>query len=223
MAVDPIEVANAMLLTSTCLKRKEGGVVVDNATGNVKAVLRSQCPLSTPRCMHENASSCPCYVSALADAAIQGTESLKNTSIYVATEKYPPDLSDSYLAKVLNFCGAKYISEFPAESISHNSSNISNKEEVNKGSSSKSKVKRTRKTKLYGVGVCPTCGDEFDKKSPTQVYCNHYKIGICKICGKVFQYKCEGKDKPVTCGSPECVYEARSRHMIEVNRRKWSK
>ena len=66
-------------------------------------------------------------------------------------------------------------------------------------------VKPGSKPKLYGTATCPLCGDAFDRKSPRQKYCNHWKIGICESCHKVFQYKCDGKKKPRTCGDRKCV------------------
>lgn len=74
------------------------------------------------------------------------------------------------------------------------------------------------KPKLYGTTTCPVCGDTFDRKSPRQKYCNHPKIAVCKVCHKVFQYRCDGKDKPVTCGSPQCVKAIRRQHVLDMNK-----
>lgn len=79
-------------------------------------------------------------------------------------------------------------------------------------------VKPCFKPKLYGTTTCPVCGDTFDRKSPRQKYCNHPKIAVCKVCHKVFQYRCDGKDKPVTCGNPECVKAVRRQHVLDMNK-----
>lgn len=85
-----------------------------------------------------------------------------------------------------------------------------------KESDSKNVIVIKLKRKEYSVKnpktlECPTCGDVFEQSYPRQKYCNHWKIGICESCHKVFQYKCDGKKKPRTCGDRKCVDALRVR------------
>lgn len=108
--VDVFQVANAMAMTSTCCKCKEGGVVVDTATGNVVSVCRSRCTHGYSSCAHKYARDCPCFVSAYGDLVVQGTEKLKGTQIYVVSESYPTPVDGSELTRYLSLCGADVIS-----------------------------------------------------------------------------------------------------------------
>lgn len=212
--IDVFQICNAIAQTSTCSKCKEGGVVTDNSTGNVVSFIRSYCTCNSKSCKHQDASKCPCYVSALGDAVVQGTGCLKNTSITLVSEHYPVGYQDSYLLKLLSLCGTSSISYNRIGSKS-TSANCADKKV-------KKKVNTSSRKKIYGTGTCPACGDQFDKVSHMQKYCNHWKIGICEVCGKVFQYKCEGKEKPKTCGSKECVHEIRRRHVMDLAKRRKS-
>ena len=68
---------------------------------------------------------------------------------------------------------------------------------------------------------CPTCGDVFEQSYPRQKYCNHWKIGICESCHKVFQYKCDGKKKPKTCGDRKCVDKLRVRIISDARKKRF--
>ena len=209
--VDVFQICNAVAQTSTCSKCKEGGVVTDNSTGNVVRFIRSYCTCNSKSCKHQSAHKCPCYVSALGDSVVQGTDCLKNTSITLVSEHYPIGYQDSYLSNLISLCGS---------SISYNRIGSKNSVVNNADRKVKKKVKKnvntSSKKKIYGAGTCPACGDQFDKASPVQKYCNHWKIGICEVCGKVFQYKCTYKGKPKTCGSKKCVHEIRLRHVMDL-------
>ena len=212
--IDVFEVANAMARTSTCHRCKEGGVVVDNSTGNVTRFLRSYCTVNSNQCGHESAHKCPCYVSALGDAVVQGTNNLNNTSVTVVSQHYPIGYQDSYVSYLLSECGVT--------SLSYNQlgTQKANKKRVRKSKTCKGvkteDTDQNKPKKLYGTATCVKCGQVFDKTSPRQKYCNRWKVGVCSICGKVFQYRCEGDKTPKTCGSEKCVHDIRSRHMLDL-------
>lgn len=219
--IDVFQVANAMALTSTCCKCKEGGVVVDTATGNVVSVCRSRCTHGYSICAHKHARDCPCFVSAYGDLVVQGTEKLKGTQIYVVSESYPTPVDGSELTRYLSLCGAEVIS------FNKIGATLSNKsKELNASYSECCEHDTTKKRKhgfaegnTYGTSTCPTCGKTFVKTSPRQKYCNTWRIGVCDVCHKVFQYKCSARNtsKPSTCGNPECVKSVRVRNF------KWNK
>lgn len=213
--IDVLQVASAMAMVSSCSKCREGGVVVDNETGNVVSVLKSICTCNSSDCKQVDAKKCPCHVSALGNALLQRESTLEKTSVTVVSDVYPCSTYDAELEKLLTVAGVTCISYnlFNLDSSCKNNASV-------KKSNVKLKSKKTKKLnskkRIYGTGTCPVCGDQFDKLSPMQKYCNHWKIGICEVCGKVFQYKCEGKDKPKTCGSKECVHEIRHRHVMDL-------
>lgn len=212
--IDVFEVANAIARTSTCCKCKEGGVVVDNSTGNVTQFLRSCCTSNSTQCGHESAHKCPCYVSALGDAVVQGTDNLSNTSVTVVSQHYPIGYQDSYVSYLLSECGVTSLSYNKLGAKKDGNKHVKKSKtckHVKAENAEPSKLK-----KLYGTATCVKCGQVFDKTSPRQKYCNRWKVGVCSICGKVFQYRCEGGKTPKTCGSEKCVHEIRSRHMLDL-------
>lgn len=211
--IDVFQICSAVAQTSTCSKCKEGGVVTDNSTGNVIKFIRSRCTCNSDKCNNES-HKCPCYVSALGDVVIQGTDSLKNTSITVVSDHYPIGYRDSWVSYLLSECGVT--------SLSYNKLGAKQTDNKNNKRPEASKnvvrvsVKKDKPKKLYGTATCVRCGQVFDKTSPRQKYCNHWKVGVCKICGKVFQYRCKTGKIPKTCGSEKCVHEIRSRHMLDL-------
>lgn len=214
--IDVFQVATAMAMVSNCSKCREGGVVVDNDTGNVVSVLKSSCTGNPSICTEEDAKKCFYHVSALGDALVQRESDLKNTSVTVVSDVYPNSTCDAEFKKLLTLLGVT--------NISYNSINLNfccakttkQKKTKRKSKTQKTKTNKVKSKKIYGTSTCPACGDQFDKLHPSQKYCNHWKIGICEVCGKVFQYKCTDKGKPKTCGSKECVHEIRLRHVMDL-------
>lgn len=209
--IDVFQICSAVAQTSTCSKCKEGGVVTDNSTGNVVGFIRSYCTSNSTQCGYESSHKCPCYVSALGDVVVQGTNNLKDTSITVVSDHYPIGYRDSWVSFLLSECGVTSLSY---NKLSAKQVNVEPKKTRKKVNSNDTKTDKPKK--LYGTATCVRCGQVFDKTSPRQKYCNHWKVGVCKICGKVFQYRCKTGKVPRTCGSEKCVYEIRSRHMADL-------
>ena len=226
--IDVFQVANAMALTSTCLRRKEGGVVVSKDGQRVVTVCRSYCPVNSKGCRHEDVRQCPVYVSALGDLVVQGTEKLRDTQVYVVSEKYPWDRYDSELAKLFQQLGVQYSCDARIGATSSKSSKCVCHESVVPDSCDKGNVvdslneanddthKRpyNKSDHTYGTRECKRCGKQFVATHPRQLYCNQWKIGVCPVCKKVFQYRCESGQPPVTCGDEKCVSEVRSRNLV---------
>lgn len=213
--IDVFQVANAMALTSTCPKCKEGAVLVDNRTGNVVAVSRSYCTCNSTECNHDDFRKCPCFVSAVGDLFVQGTEQLKETQLYVVSDKYPNNDYCYELSRLLSLCGCKYSSfNKIGAKLSSSSRRVVETQEVccsevdsthKLDNHALNTEQTTSKTKTYGTATCPTCGNQFVKRHWRQKYCESWKIGVCDVCHKVFQYRCDSKHKtkPHTC-SKEC-------------------
>lgn len=224
--IDVFQVANAMALASTCLKRKEGGVVVSKDGQRVVTVCRSYCPVNSNDCRHEDVRKCPVYVSALGDLVIQGTDKLRDTLVYVVTEHYPWDRYDSELAKLFQELGVRYscdarigatLSKSSTKTLTAADATTSNVvSEAREGNTEPSESKRrwNREGHTYGTRQCKRCGKSFVATHPKQLYCNQWKIGVCRVCKKVFQYRCEAGQPPVTCGDEKCVSEVRSRNLL---------
>ena len=226
--IDVFQVANAMALTSTCLKRKEGGVVVSKDGQRVVTVCRSYCPVNSQGCRHEDVRQCPVYVSALGDLVVQGTEKLKDTQVYVVSEKYPWDRYDSELAKLFQRLGVQYSCDArigatgskSSKCVCHESTNQDNTDtNVESMESHDTEVDDNKRPynqcgHTYGTRECKRCGKPFVATHPRQMYCNQWKIGVCPVCKKVFQYRCDSGQPPVTCGDEKCVSEIRSRNLM---------
>ena len=88
-------------------------------------------------------------------------------------------------------------------------------ENYNKSNRKKEDKPRTKYNYQLNTKICPNCGETFQGKH-NRKYCNHPKIAICEVCKNVFQYKCNGKPKPHTCGKPECVKKFRQK-MLDKN------
>ena len=226
--IDVFQVANAMALTSTCLRRKEGGVVVSKDGQRVVTVCRSYCPVNSKGCRHEDVRQCPVYVSALGDLVVQGTEKLKDTQVYVVSEKYPWDRYDSELAKLFQRLGVQYSCDArigatcskSSKCVCHESTNPDNTDtNVESVESHDTEVDDHKRPynqcgHTYGTRECKRCGKPFVATHPRQMYCNQWKIGVCPVCKKVFQYRCDSGQPPVTCGDEKCVSEIRSRNLM---------
>lgn len=231
--IDVFQVANAMALTSTCLKRKEGGVVVSKDGQRVVTVCRSYCPVNSKGCRHEDVRQCPVYVSALGDLVVQGTEKLRDTQVYVVSEKYPRDRYDSELAKLMQQLGVQYSCDArigatgskSSKCVCHKSTNSDTvRTDVESVCSHDAEVDNRKRPynqsgHTYGTRECKRCGKSFVATYPRQLYCNQWKIGVCPVCKKVFQYRCNGEQPPVTCGDKKCVSEVRSRNLVSRKNR----
>lgn len=230
--IDVFQVANAMALTSTCLKRKEGGVVVSKDGQRVVTVCRSYCPVNSKGCRHEDVRQCSVYVSALGDLVVQGTDKLRDTQVYVVSEKYPWDRYDSELAKLFQQLGVQYSCDAAiGATLSDSSRKVPTTEDVttlhvgsdtSEGDTELPESKRqwNREGHTYGTRECKRCGKQFLATHPRQRYCNQWKIGVCPVCKKVFQYRCDSGQPPVTCGDEKCVSEVRSRNLVSRKYRK---
>lgn len=203
------ELARAAVSGSNCRKYPQGAVVSKN--GRVVACGSSKCLLEGTKSCSKTGVQCRHLKSALLDATSQvGVAGCEGSVVTVVDSK--TYVSESDVARsVAKDLGVSHVDRFDSEGNVIDESKASEVEvELTPDGSIVHKHSRT-----YGSSVCPSCGVEFTRTHPRQKYCNRRKISYCKVCGKVFQYTCSGS-KPVTCGNPDCVAEARRRNVLKI-------